>query len=201
MLPFLQVGVILALELTLLPALHGCWVDICLLPLTASTLADRLLWFSVSPVSFLLAHWTLGMAMLMASATFMSIFCQQLRPGQGCSIYRAVMPDTLIMLRVVRKTRRDSLHCSPRFNSPPLGAQLALGRCTCLNAALWKRLLASTVIAMLAELACIAKSLKHRVGCRGGVIVQCVYISADVMDCGVFPVGTSLLKLQHAVQK
>lgn len=78
-----QVGIILALELTLLPALHGCWVDVCLLPLTASTLSDRLLWFQISPVSFLIAHWTLGMAVLMASATFMSIFCQQLRPGES----------------------------------------------------------------------------------------------------------------------
>ena len=77
-----QVGLILALELTLLPALHGCWVDVCLLPLFASTLSDRLLWFQISPISFLMAHWTLGMAVLMASATFMSIFCQQLRPGE-----------------------------------------------------------------------------------------------------------------------
>lgn len=89
-----QVGIILGLELTLLPALHGCWVDICLLPLTASTLSDRLLWFQVSPVSFLLAHWTLGMTVLMISATFLSIFCQQLRPG----ISEKALPKNLDLL-------------------------------------------------------------------------------------------------------
>lgn len=72
---------ILLLELTLLPALHGCWVDVCLLPLTASTLADRTLWFRISPVSFLMAHWLLGMGVLMGTASFLSILRQQLRPG------------------------------------------------------------------------------------------------------------------------
>jgi hypothetical protein len=76
-----QVSVILLLELTLLPALHGCWVDVCLLPLTSSTLADRTLWFQFSPVSFLVGHWLLGMAVLMATASFLSIVRQQLRPG------------------------------------------------------------------------------------------------------------------------
>ena len=73
----------LTLELTLLPALHGCWVDLCMLPLFDAVWGDRMAWFRTSPVSFLLVHWVLGMAFLMGIATFLSILRQQLRPGES----------------------------------------------------------------------------------------------------------------------
>ena len=76
-----QVSLVLTLELTLLPALHGCWVDLCMLPLFDAVWGDRMAWFRTSPVSFLLVHWVLGMAFLMGIATFLSILRQQLRPG------------------------------------------------------------------------------------------------------------------------
>lgn len=79
---------VLTLELTLLPTLHGCWVDLCLLPLFGSSWADRMLWLQASPISFLLVHWVLGMGFLMGVATFLSVLRQQLRPGErpscGC---------------------------------------------------------------------------------------------------------------------
>lgn len=76
-----QVSLVLVLELTLLPALNGCWVDLCLLPVFGSSWADRMAWLKASPLSFLLLHWVIGMAVLMAVATFLSIVRQQLRPG------------------------------------------------------------------------------------------------------------------------
>ena len=79
----LQVSLVLTLELTLLPALHGCWVDLCMLPLFDANWGDRTAWFRSSPVSFLLVHWVLGMAFLMGIATFLSILRQQLRPGES----------------------------------------------------------------------------------------------------------------------
>ena len=72
---------VLTLELTLLPIVHGFWVDICLLPLGGATWPDRLSWLQASPISFLLLHWALGMVFLMSVASFLSILRQQLRPG------------------------------------------------------------------------------------------------------------------------
>ena len=78
---YLQVMLVLFLELILLPTAHGCWVDFCLLPLFGSSWRDRLGWLQVSPISFSLLHWALGMATLMGTATLLSLLRKELRPG------------------------------------------------------------------------------------------------------------------------
>ncbi|VDK57761.1 unnamed protein product, partial [Gongylonema pulchrum] len=57
----LKVFLLVLTEIGFFPVLCGCWLDICSLPLFASTLSRRLSSFVVSPTSSLFMHWLIGM--------------------------------------------------------------------------------------------------------------------------------------------
>ncbi len=84
----MQVLVVLGLELTLLPLLHGAWASFCLIGLFGDSVQSRTAWLHASPVSFCLFHWLLGMAFLMSLAAFLSLLRSCLRPGANPSLVR-----------------------------------------------------------------------------------------------------------------
>lgn len=77
-----KVLVVLAIELALLPVLHGLWLDICTLPLLGGSLAGRLAVLQHAPFSWSVLHWLLGMFSLIIIAALLSLVRSVLRPGQ-----------------------------------------------------------------------------------------------------------------------
>ena len=72
---------VLLIELAVRPVVYGFWLDICMLPLLGGSIEGRLALLQHAPVSWTLLHWLLGMACLMATATFLSTARSLLRPG------------------------------------------------------------------------------------------------------------------------
>jgi hypothetical protein len=78
-----QVTLVLALELVILPAAHGFFLDVCLLPFVGGSVRGRIQLFAYSPISWMLVHWTMGMAFLMSVGSLLSLTRRLLRQGEG----------------------------------------------------------------------------------------------------------------------
>ena len=77
----MQVLLVLTLELTLMPVLYGFWIDICALQLTGSRAVSRFVFLEAAPVTWVIAHWLVGMAFLMLTAGFVSLLRSLIKPG------------------------------------------------------------------------------------------------------------------------
>ncbi|MCP9260373.1 E3 ubiquitin-protein ligase MARCH6 [Dirofilaria immitis] len=77
----LKVFLLVLTEIGFFPIICGWWLDICSLPLFASSLSRRIASFMVSPTSSLFMHWLIGMVYVFYSASFVLVLREVLRPG------------------------------------------------------------------------------------------------------------------------
>jgi E3 ubiquitin-protein ligase MARCH6 len=77
----MQVVLVLTLELLVLPAAHGFFIDVCMLPFWGGSIQQRLHLFVISPITWLLVHWAIGMFFLMSVGFLLSLSRRLLRPG------------------------------------------------------------------------------------------------------------------------
>lgn len=77
----LKVFLLVLVEIGFFPVVCGWWLDICSLPLFASTITRRLSSFTESPTSSLFLHWLIGMVYVFYSASFVLVLREVLRPG------------------------------------------------------------------------------------------------------------------------
>lgn len=76
-----QVVLVLTLELLVLPAAHGFFIDVCMLPFLGGTIQGRLRLFAFSPITWIVVHWAIGMVFLMSVGSLLSLSRRLLRPG------------------------------------------------------------------------------------------------------------------------
>ncbi|EJW86168.1 hypothetical protein WUBG_02920 [Wuchereria bancrofti] len=93
------------------PIICGWWLDICSLPLFASSLSRRIASFMVSPTSSLFMHWLIGMVYVFYSASFVLVLREVLRPGVLWFLRNLNDPEfnpiqEMIELPVIRHLRR-----------------------------------------------------------------------------------------------
>uniref|UniRef100_A0A915AAP3 RING-type E3 ubiquitin transferase n=1 Tax=Parascaris univalens TaxID=6257 RepID=A0A915AAP3_PARUN len=106
-----KVFLLVLIEIGFFPIICGWWLDICSLPLFASTLSRRLASFSASPTSSLFLHWLIGMVYVFYSASFVLVLREVLRPGVLWFLRNLNDPEfnpiqEMIELPVVRHVRR-----------------------------------------------------------------------------------------------
>ncbi|KHN81462.1 E3 ubiquitin-protein ligase MARCH6 [Toxocara canis] len=106
-----KVFLLVLIEIGFFPIVCGWWLDICSLPLFASTLPRRLASFSGSPTSSLFLHWLIGMVYVFYSASFVLVLREVLRPGVLWFLRNLNDPEfnpiqEMIELPVMRHLRR-----------------------------------------------------------------------------------------------
>lgn len=72
---------LLALELGAFPLAAGLWLDVCALPLTATSLAQRSLLLARMPLVAAFMHWLLGVGFLLGLTFLLCVVREVLRPG------------------------------------------------------------------------------------------------------------------------
>ncbi|KAK0425486.1 hypothetical protein QR680_009232 [Steinernema hermaphroditum] len=107
----LKVFLLVILEIGMFPLMCGCWLDICSLPLFASSLQSRITGFVNSPFASVFWHWLYGMVYVFYAASFVLILREVLRPGLLWFLRNINDPDfnpiqEMIDQPVVRHVRR-----------------------------------------------------------------------------------------------
>ncbi|VIO95998.1 LP04173p, putative [Brugia malayi] len=107
----LKVFLLVLTEIGFFPIICGWWLDICSLPLFASSLSRRIASFVVSPTSSLFMHWLIGMVYVFYSASFVLVLREVLRPGVLWFLRNLNDPEfnpiqEMIELPVIRHLRR-----------------------------------------------------------------------------------------------
>ncbi|KAK6114575.1 RING-variant domain family protein [Brugia pahangi] len=107
----LKVFLLVLTEIGFFPIICGWWLDICSLPLFASSLSRRIASFMVSPTSSLFMHWLIGMVYVFYSASFVLVLREVLRPGVLWFLRNLNDPEfnpiqEMIELPVIRHLRR-----------------------------------------------------------------------------------------------
>ncbi|TKR93793.1 hypothetical protein L596_008188 [Steinernema carpocapsae] len=77
----LKVFLLVILEIGMFPLMCGWWLDICSLPLFASSLSSRINGFVHTPLASVFWHWLYGMVYVFYAASFVLILREVLRPG------------------------------------------------------------------------------------------------------------------------
>ncbi|VDN01821.1 unnamed protein product [Thelazia callipaeda] len=107
----LKVFLLVLTEIGFFPIICGWWLDICSLPLFASSLSRRIASFTLSPTSSLFMHWLIGMVYVFYSASFVLVLREVLRPGVLWFLRNLNDPEfnpiqEMIELPVIRHLRR-----------------------------------------------------------------------------------------------
>ena len=89
-----KVMLVLVMELAILPVAYGFWLDVCALPMFQGSLLQRLALLRSAPLTWTMLHWMLGMASLMAVATFLSVARSVLRPGWALNPTKITAPNS-----------------------------------------------------------------------------------------------------------
>jgi E3 ubiquitin-protein ligase MARCH6 len=78
---FAKLGLMVVLELLVFPVGVGFWLDVCVLPLSQATLAERVAQATAAPLLSCFVHWVLGIGFLLAYTYGVMVARDVLRPG------------------------------------------------------------------------------------------------------------------------
>ncbi|XP_031479417.1 probable E3 ubiquitin ligase SUD1 [Nymphaea colorata] len=76
-----KVAFLLVIELGVFPLMCGWWLDICTIKMLGTTVAQRVEFFSVSPLASSLIHWAVGIVYMLQISIFVSLLRGVLRNG------------------------------------------------------------------------------------------------------------------------
>ncbi|XP_076818260.1 E3 ubiquitin-protein ligase MARCHF6-like [Clavelina lepadiformis] len=107
----LKVGLLVLVEIGVLPLVCGVWLDICTLKIFNSTLQSRQVGYLSAPGASIFFHWLVGMVFVFYFATFLMLLREVLRPGALWFLRNLNDPDfnpinEMIHLPVYRHFRR-----------------------------------------------------------------------------------------------
>ncbi|XP_071715416.1 probable E3 ubiquitin ligase SUD1 [Rutidosis leptorrhynchoides] len=77
----IKVAFLLVIELGVFPLLCGWWLDICTIRMFGKTIAQRVDFFSLSPLASSLFHWAVGIVYMLQISVFVSLLRGVLRNG------------------------------------------------------------------------------------------------------------------------
>jgi E3 ubiquitin-protein ligase MARCH6 len=77
----LKLALLLALELGAFPVFAGLWLDLCVLPLTASSVWQRGELLAKAPLISAIMHWVIGVGFVLAFTFLVCVLREVLRPG------------------------------------------------------------------------------------------------------------------------
>ncbi|XAR59435.1 Ubiquitin--protein ligase [Bertholletia excelsa] len=77
----IKVAFLLVIELGVFPLMCGWWLDICTLRMFGKSIAQRVEFFSVSPLASSLVHWVVGIVYMLQISIFVSLLRGVLRNG------------------------------------------------------------------------------------------------------------------------
>ncbi|XP_058081189.1 probable E3 ubiquitin ligase SUD1 [Magnolia sinica] len=76
-----KVAFLLVIELGVFPLMCGWWLDVCTIRMLGTTIAQRVEFFSVSPLASSLIHWLVGIVYMLQISIFVSLLRGVLRNG------------------------------------------------------------------------------------------------------------------------
>ncbi|XP_072962231.1 probable E3 ubiquitin ligase SUD1 [Typha angustifolia] len=76
-----KVAFLLVIELGVFPLMCGWWLDVCTLKMLGATIAQRVEFFSISPLASSLIHWFVGIVYMLQISIFVSLLRGVLRNG------------------------------------------------------------------------------------------------------------------------
>ncbi|XP_057494631.1 probable E3 ubiquitin ligase SUD1 isoform X2 [Actinidia eriantha] len=77
----IKVAFLLVIELGVFPLMCGWWLDICTIRMFGTSIAQRVEFFSVSPLASSLVHWVVGIVYMLQISIFVSLLRGVLRNG------------------------------------------------------------------------------------------------------------------------
>ncbi|KAJ0681929.1 putative Zinc finger, RING-CH-type, Zinc finger, RING/FYVE/PHD-type [Helianthus annuus] len=77
----IKVAFLLVVELGVFPLMCGWWLDICTIRMFGKSIAQRVDFFSLSPLASSLIHWAVGIVYMLQISVFVSLLRGVLRPG------------------------------------------------------------------------------------------------------------------------
>ncbi|OAY39236.1 probable E3 ubiquitin ligase SUD1 isoform X2 [Manihot esculenta] len=77
----IKVAFLLVIELGVFPLMCGWWLDVCTIRMFGKSMAQRLQFFSVSPLASSLVHWVVGIVYMLQISIFVSLLRGVLRKG------------------------------------------------------------------------------------------------------------------------
>ncbi|PSS02698.1 E3 ubiquitin ligase [Actinidia chinensis var. chinensis] len=77
----IKVAFLLVIELGVFPLMCGWWLDICTIRMFGTSIAQRVEFFSVSPLACSLVHWVVGIVYMLQISIFVSLLRGVLRNG------------------------------------------------------------------------------------------------------------------------
>ncbi|XP_012087495.1 probable E3 ubiquitin ligase SUD1 isoform X2 [Jatropha curcas] len=77
----IKVAFLLVIELGVFPLMCGWWLDVCTIRMFGKSMAQRVQFFSVSPLASSLVHWVVGIVYMLQISIFVSLLRGVLRPG------------------------------------------------------------------------------------------------------------------------
>ncbi|KAL6964026.1 putative E3 ubiquitin ligase sud1 [Sarracenia purpurea var. burkii] len=81
LLTMIKVAFLLVIELGVFPLMCGWWLDICTIRMFGKSIAQRIEFFSVSPLASSLVHWVVGIVYMLQISIFVSLLRGVLRNG------------------------------------------------------------------------------------------------------------------------
>ncbi|OVA15870.1 zinc finger protein [Macleaya cordata] len=81
LLTMVKVAFLLVIELGVFPLMCGWWLDICTIRMLGKTIAQRVEFFSFSPLASSLVHWVVGIVYMLQISIFVSLLRGVLRNG------------------------------------------------------------------------------------------------------------------------
>ncbi|KAF2294745.1 hypothetical protein GH714_015943 [Hevea brasiliensis] len=77
----IKVAFLLVIELGVFPLMCGWWLDVCTIRMFGKSMAQRVQFFSVSPLASSLVHWVVGIVYMLQISIFVSLLRGVLRQG------------------------------------------------------------------------------------------------------------------------
>ncbi|XP_059447623.1 probable E3 ubiquitin ligase SUD1 isoform X1 [Corylus avellana] len=77
----IKVAFLLVIELGVFPLMCGWWLDVCTIRMFGKSMAQRVLFFSASPLASSLVHWVVGIVYMLQISIFVSLLRGVLRNG------------------------------------------------------------------------------------------------------------------------
>ncbi|XP_048231358.1 probable E3 ubiquitin ligase SUD1 isoform X2 [Ricinus communis] len=77
----IKVAFLLVIELGVFPLMCGWWLDVCTIRMFGKSMAQRVQFFSVSPLASSLVHWVVGIVYMLQISIFVSLLRGVLRHG------------------------------------------------------------------------------------------------------------------------
>ncbi|KAJ8763579.1 hypothetical protein K2173_002462 [Erythroxylum novogranatense] len=77
----IKVAFLLVIELGVFPLMCGWWLDVCTILMFGKTMAQRVQFFSISPLASSLVHWVVGIVYMLQISIFVSLLRGVLRNG------------------------------------------------------------------------------------------------------------------------